>query len=100
MLQNFYLNNKDRYNLEVVAIASGGKEQEKKVRGMISEMVLTFPVVIDPKGGVFADYGIKPVPADYFVDKNGVIRELLLGEVDFFALVFHSIFRDPMRLGR
>jgi peroxiredoxin len=101
MVQDFYLNNKDRYNLEVFAIAmGGGKEQKKKVRKVIFEKVLSFPVVIDPKGGVFADYGIKPVPAAYFVDKNGVIQELLLGETDFFAMVYHSIFLDPLRLGR
>ncbi len=99
-VQDFYMNNKARYNLEVIALTSaGGKEMEKRIRQIISDKVLTFPVLVDLKGSAFDNYGVKPVPVAFFVNKEGTVKDVLVGEVQFFALVYHSIFRDPLRLG-
>jgi peroxiredoxin len=99
-VQDFYINNKARYNFEVLAITrAGGKEGEKKVKEIIGEKMLTFPILLDENGAVAADYAVKSVPAAYFINKNGTMVDLVLGENPFFALIYHSIFRDPLRLG-
>ena len=99
-VQDFYINNKERYNFEVLAVTrAGGKEGEKKVKEIIGEKMLTFPVVLDESGAVAADYAVTSVPMAFFIDKKGTVVDIVMGENTFFALIYHSIFRDPLRLG-
>ncbi|MFA6449828.1 MAG: TlpA disulfide reductase family protein, partial [bacterium] len=100
-VQDFYVNNKARYNFEVLAVTqSGGKEGEKKVKEVIGEKMLTFPVVLAPTDAVANDFGVKSVPMAFFIDKRGRLVDTVIGENQFFSLMYHSIFRDPMRLGQ
>lgn len=100
-IQDFYINYKTRYDVEVLAITrAGGKEGEKKVKEVIDKNMLTFPVLLDEKGSVAAQYGISYVPIAFFIDKKGVLVDVVTGENEFFALIYHSIFRDPLRMAK
>jgi peroxiredoxin len=100
-VQDFYINNRARYNFEVLAITSvSGKDGEKQVKEVIGEKMLTFPVLVEGTRGTADDYGVKSVPMAFFIDKKGTIVDIVMGENRFFALIYNSIFRDALRLGQ
>jgi len=53
-----------------VAIQSGA---EAEIRGFMDEHELDFPVIADPDGRLAARYGVKGVPASFFIDGDGRI---------------------------
>ena len=43
----------------------------------------TFPILVDTKGFAPLAYGLTGVPETYIVDKQGILREKFIGEVDW-----------------
>ncbi len=43
---------------------------------------LTYPVLLDPKSSLVRPYGISGVPTTFILDREGVIRHRIVGEVD------------------
>lgn len=58
-----------------VNLAEGGEH----VSAFVDEMGLTFPVVLDRDGSVAGRYRVNAVPATFFVDRSGVIRDVAIG---------------------
>ena len=44
-------------------------------------MGVTFPIVYDESGSVATAYGIRGLPATFFIDAQGVLRSKALGPV-------------------
>ena len=40
---------------------------------------LSFPVLLDMKGNVAGKYNIRGIPTTYFVDGDGIIRDMQIG---------------------
>jgi len=54
-----------------------------KIREMISERGYTFPVVFDDEFAITERYKVISIPASYLIDKNGIIKTVTTGNVDW-----------------
>jgi cytochrome c biogenesis protein CcmG/thiol:disulfide interchange protein DsbE len=43
---------------------------------------VSYPMVVDPAGKVYIDYGVVGVPETYVVDRNGRIQRKIVGPID------------------
>lgn len=48
---------------------------EKKVHEFVTELELTFPILLDTGGDVLKDYKITHMPTTYFIGEDGIIKE-------------------------
>ena len=53
------------------------------VKGFVTKMGLTFPIVLDIEGVVNKQYQIMAYPTTFMIDKQGVIRQRFLGAVSY-----------------
>ena len=54
-------------------------ESDAQVMDFVEEMELTFPILMDRDEGVSERYRIKSIPTTYFVDRSGVIQDIVIG---------------------
>lgn len=54
-------------------------EPAETVRGVVEKLGLTFPNLLDEETKVARAYGIRSIPASYFIDRQGVIRATHIG---------------------
>jgi peroxiredoxin len=52
------------------------------VQEYVTEMGLTFPILLDPEAELTRSYRVRGLPTSYFVDQNGVIIGRELGPID------------------
>ena len=80
-LQAVYEEHKDE--LVVLAVNVEGRSLEESRRLAVDfrdELGLTFPIVLDsPNGDVFHQYKLKGMPDSFFVDREGILREVSYG---------------------
>jgi peroxiredoxin len=55
------------------------QEDAKTVRNYADSVGLTFPIVLDRTGRVSALYRITALPTSFFIDKDGMIRDMQIG---------------------
>ena len=63
--------------LVVLAINIG--ESSSKVKSFLQDNDLSLPVLLDTRGVVAQRYNIKGIPTTFFIDKDGTIREKIIG---------------------
>ncbi|MHB1414669.1 MAG: TlpA family protein disulfide reductase [Chloroflexota bacterium] len=66
----------------VVVLGVNMGEDPAKVAAFVKDLGLTFPIALDSKGTAAATYGVNAIPASYFIDKDGVIRYVRIGQLD------------------
>ena len=64
-------------DLIVLAINTG--ESRSKVRRFVEENEISYPVLLDTEGEVTQAYRIRGMPTSYYVDRNGIIRQIRVG---------------------
>ncbi len=64
---------------EVLAVNVG--QSLEVVEAFTAEMNLHYPMILDPAGKLAQSYGVKVIPTNILIDREGVIREILIGEV-------------------
>jgi peroxiredoxin len=70
----------DRYRDQgFVVLAVDLREGDAQVKGFIEQMELTFPILMDRDGDVSERYRIRSIPTTYFVDRSGVIQDVVIG---------------------
>ena len=83
-LQAVYDEHKD--NLVVLGVNVEGTnldEARRLARDFRDELGLTFPIVLDsPDGDVFQQYKLRGLPNSFFVDADGVLREVTFGPMN------------------
>lgn len=79
LLQEFYSSGS---NPEVTLLAINIYNSESDVREVAAEKGLTFSILLDRDGHTAQSYGIYGVPANYFIDSAGIIREVRLGSFE------------------
>ena len=57
------------------------RDQEADALGFIEEFGHSFPSGSDPRGDAGLDFGLFGIPATYFVDRDGTIRTVKVGEI-------------------
>lgn len=73
----------DRRDDGLVVVAINLQENDEQVREFVRDFGMEFPVVIDRSGQVGDSWRIggpvEGIPASYFLDENGIVRERALG---------------------
>ncbi len=64
---------------QVLAVNFG--ESNATAQTIVDRFGLTFPVLMDRRGNVAADYRVLGLPLSFFVDGKGVVRERIFGRV-------------------
>lgn len=77
-LENVYQEYRDQ-GLVVLAINLTTQDSEKAARDFASEFELSMPVPLDTRGEVSQDYESGALPTTYFIDRFGLISEVVVG---------------------
>ncbi len=67
------------FGLEILVVDS--EEPEADVRSFRDAMALTFDVLLDPNGEVEDLYRVQAYPTSFFIDREGIIRVVHVGEM-------------------
>ena len=84
----------DQSHFEVVAVNVGEKVAEIEAFLEALPVKLTFPIVVDEKLSVYADWQVRPLPATFLVDRTGKIRYQALGGRDFASAKIRAIIQE------
>ena len=66
-------------DLVILAVNSTHQDRLADVENFVSERNLTFPILLDQDGQVSASYQVRSLPTSFFVDPDGIIREVVIG---------------------
>ncbi len=77
-IQAVYERNRER-GLEVLAVNTTFQDSERDAASFVQEFALTFPVPLDRTGSVSRQYQLRALPTTFFVDREGVIRKVVIG---------------------
>ncbi len=70
-----------RYSKAVIFLGVDVQEDERTVKNYLSENPLPYPVAVDPMGVTAGDYEVSGFPTTYFVDAEGNIAAVHVGEL-------------------
>ena len=65
--------------LELVGVVY--EDDAGAARDFASEFGMTWPSVTDPSGATAKDYRVVAPPQTYFIDREGIVRSIQIGEV-------------------
>lgn len=65
--------------LVVVGLNVTAQDSESEARLFAQEFGLSFPIVLDRDGAASARYELMGLPSTYFIDRQGIIREVIIG---------------------
>ncbi|RME05823.1 MAG: TlpA family protein disulfide reductase [Anaerolineae bacterium] len=77
-IERVYQDLKDE-GLVVLAVNTTFQDSEAAAVEFVAEFGLTFPVLLDRTGAVSNRYQLRGLPSTYFVDREGVIRAVVVG---------------------
>jgi thiol-disulfide isomerase/thioredoxin len=63
----------------ILAVNSTNQDRQIDVEGFVSERGLTFPILLDVNGEVFSRYQVFSLPSSFFIDREGIIQEVVIG---------------------
>jgi len=69
----------ERDGLQVVGVFY--KDQPELAQAFLSDFGASWPSLTDPDGSIAAAYRVVAPPQTYFIDKDGVLRGIQIGEV-------------------
>ncbi|MEM7128935.1 MAG: redoxin domain-containing protein [Chloroflexota bacterium] len=75
-----------QYAGQVKIVAVDQAETPAAVRRYAEELGLTFIIPMDTEGSVGNLYNIRGLPTTFFIDENGIIRQVRSGEMDRITL--------------
>ena len=84
----------DQDHFEVVAVNVGEKVSDIEAFLKTLPVKLTFPIVVDEKLSVYADWQVRPLPTTFLVDRTGNIRYRALGGRDFASANIRTIIQE------
>ncbi len=76
-MQRFYEQGGSEFIL--LGINASTQDSLPKVYQLIDEMQLTFPILLDTQGAAVRAYQVFSLPTTFFIDREGVIREVVIG---------------------
>ena len=66
-------------DLQIIAINSTNQDSLPAVRQFIKQNEITFPIPLDISGSISRLYLVHSLPTTYFIDRNGVIVDVIIG---------------------
>jgi len=76
---------------EVVAVNVG--QTREVVDAFTAQFNLSYPMLMDPEGMVARLYGVKGIPTNFLIDRDGILKEILVGEI----FIEDRVLRDLLR---
>jgi cytochrome c biogenesis protein CcmG, thiol:disulfide interchange protein DsbE len=64
-----------------LVLAVNVKQSAEVALAFTAQLDVTFPVPLDPDGKMAKRYGVYAIPTNFLIDRQGIIREILIGEV-------------------
>lgn len=77
-IEKMYQEYKDQ-GLVVLAVDMTYQDDPQKVAPFAQEYGLTFPILLDQTGVVGSAYQLRSLPSSYFIDRFGIIQEVIIG---------------------
>jgi cytochrome c biogenesis protein CcmG, thiol:disulfide interchange protein DsbE len=77
-LQQIYKDYSDQ-GLVVLGAHMTAQDSREAAASFVDEMGLSFLIPLDPKGEISRLYHVQALPTTYFIDKDGIIRDLIIG---------------------
>ncbi len=65
----------------LVVLAVNQQEDAPVVRPFATQLNLAFPILLDPDGAVNNRYDVRALPTSFFIDRKGIIRDVVIGPV-------------------
>ncbi len=78
-IENIY---RERQGQGLAILGVSMDDDATAVPGFVSQFGLTFPIAVDADSRVADLYRVDSIPMTFFIDKNGVIRDIQLGQMD------------------
>ena len=75
-MQALYARYQDQ-GFEILAVNL--QEQDAQMSAFVDEMGLTFPVIVDQAGDLSSTYRVTSLPTTFVVDREGIIRDRIVG---------------------
>jgi cytochrome c biogenesis protein CcmG, thiol:disulfide interchange protein DsbE len=76
----------ERYADDVLIIGIDEGEAAPTVQAFVDQFGLTYPIALDPQFDVGDQYNVRGMPTTFFIDGDGVIRHLWMGEMNSITL--------------
>ncbi|MDD5591606.1 MAG: redoxin domain-containing protein [Dehalococcoidales bacterium] len=64
---------------ELILLTINIGESATKVQGFLEDNHLSLPVLLDSDGAVTMKYGMPGIPTTFFVDREGILRDKVIG---------------------
>ena len=64
-----------------LVLAVNVKQSAEVALAFTAQLDITFPVPLDPDGKMARRYGVYAIPTNFLIDRQGIVREILIGEV-------------------
>ena len=77
-LENAYKQYKDS-KVVILGLNVTNQDSERDVTSFVKEFGLTFPILLDRDGSVSGLYQLKGLPTTFFVNREGIIRTVVVG---------------------
>lgn len=77
-IQNIYDEYKEQ-GFIVLAINMTTQDNPLNIAPFAAEYKLTFPILLDETGEISAAYQLRSLPSSYFIDREGIISEVVIG---------------------
>ncbi len=77
-IEKVYNEYKDQ-GLVVLAVNMTYQDDPTKITPFVTEQGLTFPILLDESGDVGHAYQIRSLPSSYFIGRDGIIHEVVIG---------------------
>ena len=77
-LENAYEQYKDS-GVVILGLNVTNQDSEKDIPPFVKEFGLTFPILLDRDGSVSTLYQLRGLPTTYFVNREGIIRTVVVG---------------------
>jgi thiol-disulfide isomerase/thioredoxin len=77
-LQEVYAAYRDQ-GLEILAVNATNQDDPAEISPFSKRYGLTIPVLLDMQGDVASHYQIQSFPTTFFIDRQGVIQEVVIG---------------------
>ncbi|HBX68760.1 MAG TPA: hypothetical protein DEH25_05100 [Chloroflexi bacterium] len=63
----------------ILAVNNTQADNLADIQNFVDERGLTFPILLDNTGQVSAAYQVRSLPTSFFIDREGIIREVVIG---------------------
>jgi peroxiredoxin len=77
-IDKVYKEYKDQ-GLQVLAINMTYQDDPRKIEYFVAEQNLTFPILLDDVGDMANNYQMRSLPSSFFIRRDGVINEVVIG---------------------